>query len=144
MCDWSLSTHKSMHSIWPLNGCDKPPIDIGEQGGHVGGRVGENKLDGDALHMKIYPDFRPRDLCMCINIQCIRWDYHYYILQRKFCLYVPIYSDRLWVIKVKHFSRIRHHEGLDREPMWQLNNTSFFFLFLQKCFFFLFIWCGRW
>jgi hypothetical protein len=49
----------------------------------VGGRVGENKLDGDALHMKIYPDFRPRDLCMCINIQCIRWDYHYYILQKK-------------------------------------------------------------
>jgi hypothetical protein len=33
----------------------------------VGARVGENKLDGDALHMKIYPDFRPRDLCMCIN-----------------------------------------------------------------------------
>jgi hypothetical protein len=22
MCDWSLGTHKSMHSIWSLNGCD--------------------------------------------------------------------------------------------------------------------------
>jgi hypothetical protein len=23
MCDWSLGTHKSMHSIWSLNGCDR-------------------------------------------------------------------------------------------------------------------------
>jgi hypothetical protein len=27
MCDWSQGTHKSMHSIWSLNGCDTyPPL----------------------------------------------------------------------------------------------------------------------
>jgi hypothetical protein len=27
MCDWSLGTHKSMHSIWSLNGCDSGGVD---------------------------------------------------------------------------------------------------------------------
>jgi hypothetical protein len=39
MCDWSLGTRKSMHSIWSLNGCDREAA--AAAGAGIGGGGGE-------------------------------------------------------------------------------------------------------